>query len=52
MAENEKTVQDVFDEMTEEQKNVVYAMIGMALEEDSADEEDVDEMIVKLRASF
>ena len=29
----EKTVQEVFDEMTEEQKNVVYAMVGMALEE-------------------
>ena len=45
VADNEKTVQDVFNEMTEEQKNVVYAMIGMALEEnDSADDEDVDEM--------
>ena len=41
VAENEKTVQDVFDEMTEEQKNVVYAMVGMALEEnDSEDNED------------
>ncbi len=29
----EKTVQDVFDELTEEQKNVVYALIGQALEE-------------------
>ena len=29
----EKTVQDVFDELTEEQKNVVYYMIGAALEE-------------------
>ena len=46
VADNEKTVQDVFDEMTEEQKNVVYAMIGMALEENGvdSDEEDVDEM--------
>ena len=46
VANNEKTVQDVFDEMTEEQKNVVYAMIGMALEENGAysDEEDDDEM--------
>lgn len=34
MAENkEKTVQDVFNEFTEEQKNVVYALIGAALEE-------------------
>lgn len=40
MADKEKTVQDVFDEMTEEQKNVVYAMIGMALEENGADDED------------
>lgn len=33
MAENkEKTVKDVFDSMTEEQKNVVYFMIGQALE--------------------
>ena len=34
---NEKTIQDVFDEMTEEQKNVVYALIGMALEENGDD---------------
>lgn len=33
MAEGkEKTVQDVFNEFTEEQKNVVYALIGAALE--------------------
>lgn len=31
--DKEKTVQQVFDELTEEQKNVVYAMIGMALDE-------------------
>lgn len=36
--EKEKTVQDVFDEMTEEQKNVVYAMVGAALEEGDDDE--------------
>lgn len=35
----EKTVQDVFDEFTDEQKNVVYAMIGMALEEQGDDED-------------
>lgn len=29
----EKTVQDVFDELTEEQKNVVYALIGQAIED-------------------
>ena len=32
MADKEKTVQDVFDEFTDEQKNVVYALIGAALE--------------------
>ena len=37
--DNEKTIQDVFDEMTEEQKNVVYALIGMAIEENGADDE-------------
>ena len=39
METKEKTMQDVFDELTEEQKNVVYAMIGMALEDDGADED-------------
>jgi hypothetical protein len=39
MGENEKTVQDVFDEMTDEQKDVVYAMIGMALEEGDDDDD-------------
>ena len=29
----EKTIQDVFDTLTEEQKNVVYALIGQALED-------------------
>lgn len=39
MAENkEKTVQDVFDEFTEEQKTVVYALIGQALEDAKANE--------------
>lgn len=40
MAE-EKTVKDVFDELTEEQKKVVYFMIGQALEDakGGADEE-------------
>lgn len=36
MADNEKTVKDVFDEFTEEQKNVVYFMIGQALEDAGA----------------
>lgn len=40
----EKTVQDVIDSMTEEQKNVMYALIGQALESDSANnnEEDIE----------
>ena len=35
----EKTVQDVFNEFTEEQKNVVYALIGAALEENGGKNE-------------
>ena len=37
---NEKTVKDVFDELTEEQKTVVYALIGQALdtEDDGGDD--------------
>ena len=38
----EKTVKDVFDTFTEEQKTVVYALIGQALE-DAASEEDDEE---------
>ena len=34
----EKTVQDVFDELTDEQKNVVYFMIGEALKEAGVEE--------------
>ena len=36
--DSEKTVKDVFDSMTEEQKNVVYFMIGTALEEAGVDD--------------
>lgn len=39
----EKTVADVFNEMTEEQKNVVYAMIGQALEDGNNEEDNEDE---------
>lgn len=38
-----KTVGDVFDSLTEEQKNVVYALIGMALGEGEDGDEDSDE---------
>lgn len=36
----EKTVADVFNELTDEQKDVVYAMIGQALEEGGAGNEE------------
>ena len=36
----EKTVKDVFDTFTEEQKTVVYALIGQALEDAKESEED------------
>lgn len=39
---NEKTVQDVFDELTEEQKNVVYYMIGQALDQNGSSDSDED----------
>ena len=38
---SEKTVADVFDTLTDEQKTVVYAIIGQALEDN--DEDDVEE---------
>lgn len=37
---NEKTVKEVFDTLTEEQKNVVYAIIGSALDEGKGSESD------------
>lgn len=45
--EGEKTVKDVFDTLNEEQKTVVYALIGQALEDagvDNNDEEEDDTM--------
>lgn len=42
-AENEKTVQDVIDSMTEEQKKVMYYMVGQALEEEGDVEHSYDE---------
>lgn len=38
----EKTVQDVIDSMTEEQKNVMYFMVGQALQGEGADDDDDD----------
>ena len=46
MADNqnkEKTVGDVFNEFTEEQKNVVYAIVGQALEDAGVEDDDDDE---------
>lgn len=51
----EKTVQDVFNELTEEQKNVVYFMIGEALKEagvepegeEAAQSDDEEEVLVQ-----
>lgn len=45
--DNEKTVKDVFDSMTDEQKTVVYAMIGQALEDAGVDGEKGDEEDMK-----
>lgn len=38
-----KTVQDVFDTLNEEQKNVVYAMIAQAIEEDEVEHSEDDD---------
>lgn len=39
-SDNEKTVQDVVDSMTEEQRTVMYALIGQALGDDEEDDEE------------
>ena len=39
----EKTVKDVFDTLTEEQKTVVYALIGQALEDAGVADDDAEE---------
>ena len=41
----EKTVKDVFDTFTEEQKTVVYALIGQALEDAGVTDDDEDENV-------
>ena len=45
--ENEETVADVFNTLTEKQKTVVYAMIGQALEEGNSEENKEDEPDMK-----
>ena len=37
--DSEKTVKEVFDSLTEEQKNVVYALIGQALADEDEDDD-------------
>ena len=39
----ERTVQDVFDTLNEEQKNVVYALIGQALEDKEVEHSNINE---------
>lgn len=41
--ESEETVADVFNTLTEKQKTVVYAMIGQALEDAGANDDDEDD---------
>ena len=45
--EQEKTVKDVFDTLTEEQKTVVYALIGQALEDAGVSDDDEEDEDVK-----
>lgn len=40
---NEKTIKDVYEAMSEEQKTVVHAMVAMALDDDGADDDDDDD---------
>lgn len=44
-SEKEKTVADVFNTLTEEQKTVVYAMIGQALEDKETDDDKKEEEV-------
>ena len=51
--EEEKTVKDVIDSMTEEQKNVMYALIGEAIEQTKAEkakENNEEEKVMKHNA--
>lgn len=47
MANGEKTVQDVVDSMTDEQKNVMYALIGQALEDSGAGDDSEEDNNMK-----
>ena len=50
VANENKTVKEVFDTLNEEQKTVVYAMIGQALEEAGANDDDDDVIMMILVA--
>ena len=39
-ANNEKTIKEIYDEMTDEQKTVVHVLVGMAKEGDDEDEDE------------
>lgn len=41
--DSEETIEDVFNTLNEKQKNVVYTMIGQALEDAGVEDEDYDE---------
>lgn len=41
--EDEKTIGELFDELTDEQKEMVYAVVGAAMEDDEDDEDEDDE---------
>jgi HK97 family phage prohead protease len=47
---SEKTVQDVIDSMSEEQKNVLYALVGMAAQGEGADEDEEEDDDMKHNA--
>lgn len=50
---SEKTIQDVIDTMTEEQKNAMYALVGAALEESGNNsEEDTEENKDEVKHSY
>lgn len=51
-AEQSKTVKDVFDSMSEDQKNVVYFLIGKAMESGTAKHSDEDESNPAIRHAF
>ena len=48
-SENEETVEDVFNTLTEKQKTVVYALIGQALEDSKSDDDDDEEGDKKMK---